>query len=167
MDGREYLLGVQPMYQVMAEVLLPGNPMFSRVPGMYAVKVVNLPILSTSYEDRARDVANMLSIGDIILVSGFTTVYSTEQLRSDAAENSWNSVMASELRYTQRMVEESSNHAETGHPIAVEEGTADSLNHIGGLVNTTINRALEAETTLYASINPNNIFGKVLQGCAR
>lgn len=164
MQGREYLLGVQPMFQVIAEVLRPTDPLFSQIPGMYAVKVLTLPALPTSYEDRSRDATSTLSIGDVILVSGFTTVYTDEQLRSDAAENSWNSVMASELRYTQRMVDEAN---EMDHPVAGQaiEAVSDTIGR--DLIQGTIRRTLDADVTLYASINPNNIFGKVLQGCAR
>lgn len=164
MQGREYLLGVQPMFQVIAEVLRPTDPLFSQIPGMYAVKVLTLPALPTSYEDRSRDATSTLSIGDVILVSGFTTVYTDEQLRSDAAENSWNSVMASELRYTQRMVDEAN---EMDHPVAGQALEAVSDNIGRDLIQGTIRRTLDADVTLYASINPNNIFGKVLQGCAR
>lgn len=35
------------------------------------------------------------------------------------------------------------------------------------LAQATIRRSIEDEVILYASINPSNIFGKVLQGCAR
>lgn len=164
MQGREYLLGVQPMSQIIGEILRPTDPLFSQIPGMYAAKVLSLPILPGIYEDISRSAASVLSVGDVILVSGFTTVYTDEQLRSDAAENSWNSVMASELRYTQRLIEETRDGgAEVGHPIAVDDSPA--LN--GDLLQATIRRSLDDDVTLYATINPSNIFGKVLQGCAR
>ena len=87
-----------------------------------------------------------------------------EQLRSDAAENSWNSIMTSELCYTQRLIEETRDGgAEVGHPMAVDDSPV--LN--GDLAQATIRRSIEDEVILYASINPSNIFGKVLQGCAR
>lgn len=164
MQGREYLLGIQPISQVIAEVLRPTDPLFSQIPGMYAVKVLSLPVLPSMYEDISRNAASVLSVGDVILVSGFTTVYTDEQLRSDAAENSWNSVMTSELRYTQRLIEETRDGAnEVGHPVAVDDSPALS----GDLLQATVRRAVEDEVTLYATINPSNIFGKVLQGCAR
>lgn len=164
MQGRDYILGVQPIFQVIAEVLRPTDPLFSQIPGMYAVKVLSLPILPSMYEDISRSAASVLSVGDIILVSGFTTVYTDEQLRSDAAENSWNSIMTSEIRYTQRLVEGTRDSVdEVGHPVAVDDSPV--LN--GDLAQATIRRAVEDEVTLYASINPSNIFGKVLQGCAR
>lgn len=167
MQGREYLLGVQPMFQVIAEVLRPTDPLFSQIPGMFAVKVLLLPALPTSYEDRSRDPTSTLSIGDVILVSGFTTVYTDEQLRSDAAENSWNSIMASELRYTQRLVEETRDH-DGDHPVAIGEPNEAISGTLGrDLIQSTIRRALDTDVTLYASINPSNIFGKVLQGSAR
>lgn len=164
MQGRDYLLGVQPIFQVIGEVIHPTDPLFSQIPGMYAVKVLALPILPSMYEDISRSAASVLSVGDIILVSGFTTVYTDEQLRSDAAENSWNSVITSELRYTQRLIEETRDGgAEVGHPVAVYDSPV--LN--GDLAQATIRRSIEDDVTLYASINPSNIFGKVLQGCAR
>ncbi len=164
MQGRDYLLGVQPIFQVIGEVIHPTDPLFSQIPGMYAVKVLSLPILPSMYEDISRSAASVLSVGDIILVSGFTTVYTDEQLRSDAAENSWNSIMTSELRYTQRLIEETRDGGdEVGHPVAV--GDSPVLN--GDLAQATIRRSIEDDVTLYASINPSNIFGKVLQGCAR
>lgn len=164
MQGRDYLLGVQPISQVIGEVIHPTDPLFSQIPGMYAVKVLSLPILPSMYEDISRSAASVLSVGDIILVSGFTTVYTDEQLRSDAAENSWNSVITSELRYTQRLIEETRDGgAEVGHPMAVDDSSV--LN--GDLAQATIRRSIEDDVTLYASINPSNIFGKVLQGCAR
>lgn len=164
MQGRDYLLGVQPISQVIAEVLRPTDPLFSQIPGMYAVKVLSLPILPSMYEDISRSAASVLSVGDIILVSGFTTVYTDEQLRSDAAENSWNSIMTSEIRYTQRLVEGARDSVdEVGYPVAVDDSPV--LN--GDLAQATIRRSIEDEVILYASINPSNIFGKVLQGCAR
>ena len=164
MQGRDYLLGVQPISQVIAEVLRPTDPLFSQIPGLYAVKVLSLPILPSMYEDISRSAASVLSVGDIILVSGFTTVYTDEQLRSDAAENSWNSVITSELRYTQRLIEETRDGGdEVGYPVAVDDSPV--LN--GDLAQATIRRSIEDDVTLYASINPSNIFGKVLQGCAR
>ena len=164
MQGRDYLLGVQPIFQVIGEVIHPTDPLFSRIPGMYAVKVLALPILPSMYEDISRSAASVLSVGDIILVSGFTTVYTDEQLGSDAAENSWNSVITSELLYTQRLIEETRDGgAEVGHPVAVDDSPV--LN--GDLAQATIRRSIEDEVILYASINPSNIFGKVLQGCAR
>ena len=171
MQGRDYLLGVQPIFQVIAEVLRPTDPLFSQIPGMYAVKVLSLPILPSMYEDISRSAASVLSVGDIILVSGFTTVYTDEQLRSDAAENSWNSIMTSEIRYTQRLIEETRDGgAEVGHPVAVDGhpvAVYDSPVLNGDLAQATIRRSIEDDVTLYASINPSNIFGKVLQGCAR
>ena len=166
MQGRDYLLGVQPISQVIAEVLRPTDPLFSQIPGMYAVKVLSLPILPSVYEDISRSAASVLSVGDIILVSGFTTVYTDEQLRSDAAENSWNSIMTSEIRYTQRLVEETQN-AHDDRPVVGQ--AIDTVSDTVGrdLIHATIRRALDTDVTLYASINPSNIFGKVLQGCAR
>lgn len=164
MQGRDYLLGVQPISQVIGEIIHPTDPLFSQIPGLYAVKVLSLPILPSMYEDISRNAASVLSVGDIILVSGFTTVYTDEQLRSDAAENSWNSIMTSEIRYTQRLVEGARDSVdEVGYPVAVD----DSPVFNGDLAQATIRRSIEDEVILYASINPSNIFGKVLQGCAR
>ena len=164
MQGRDYLLGVQPISQVIGEIIHPTDPLFSQIPGLYAVKVLVLPILPSMYEDISRSAVSVLSVGDIILVSGFTTVYTDEQLRSDAAENSWNSVITSELFYTQRLIEETRDGgAEVGYPMAVDDSPV--LN--GDLAQATIRRSIEDGVILYASINPNNIFGKVLQGCAR
>lgn len=164
MQGRDYLLNVQPISQVIAEVICPTDPLFSQIPGMYAVKVLSLPILPSMYEDISRSAASVLSVGDVILVSGFTTVYTDEQLRSDAAENSWNNIMTNEIRYTQRLIEETRDGgAEVGHPVAMDDSPV--LN--GDLAQATLRRSIEDDVTLYASINPSNIFGKVLQGCAR
>ena len=98
-------------------------------------------------------------------------MYTDEQLRSDAAENSWNSVITSELLYTQRLIEETRDGGdEVGHPVAVDGhpvAVYDSPVLNGDLAQATIRRSIEDDVTLYASINPSNIFGKVLQGCAR
>ena len=72
--------------------------------------------------------------------------------------------MSSELRYTQRMVDEAN---EMDHPVAGQAIGAVSDTIGRDLMQGMIRRTLDTDVTLYASINPSNIFGKVLQGCAR
>lgn len=169
MTAREYFSGLQPFHCFFVEVLRPGHPCFARMPGLYAAEVLALPLMPGSLEQRLDHPASNISVGDVILISHFRNIYSSEQFQSEASEQAWRGIVTSEIRHTSRQIIEASNsNLETvGRPVADGDDIIEDTRLTSNLIDTAVRQALEGEVSLFGTVDPSYIFAKVLQGSAR
>lgn len=144
----DFLRRLEPVDQFFGIVIPPDDVDFSRLPQLFAFKVLSRP----PYGERPT--VDHIHVNDIILVHNFYTVFTAEQMQGNVGAARWNETINRELVETARHLSENSNY-HGGDTVAEPRSIPAELNNM--IVNVINNNQV-----LYGAVHIGAIVAKVL-----